>query len=780
MAVLALVAAGIPLYGQAATGAISGTVTDTSGGIIAGAAVTITNTATNASRQTAANAQGIYSAPALEAGEYQVRVEVAGFRTLVRNATVAAGTTTTVDAAVAPGETREVVTVEAATAQINYDTNNIQNSVGLSELQALPLNGRSFLQLASLEPGVTVSPGDAQHNALFTVSVLGGGVHTVVTMDGGNVSNNITVAGGMTAMNFSQEMIQEFQLSSANFDVSTPIEAGGAVNVVTRSGSNELHGAGYFYYRDHNLAAYPVLKRLPSNPSPFFARRNPGAWLSGPIKKDKLFFFFNYEYQNQVQALTIQTNSPSLLPLQGTYGSPFKGKEISLRLDYSISSKENLFFRYSHDGNINDGQGSLPFGDPATWSYSNNWADQFILGLTSVLTTTLVNDLHLQYQFWSNHTEDAPAGACSLPCVVSPGMPNVFTVVGSNFPGVGPEQNQPQSRGTRRYEVVDALSWQKGTHRFKFGGDINLTTTGGTWGFCNPMCVGAWSEEFLKASFPAVITAMNLPATFNSDTDVLKLPVYNNSISIFSGVGIGSNITPTFYNNPDHQKLNQWRAFFQDVWKIRPNFTFNYGVAWNAQTGFVNNDLPMPQYLAPIVGSNALGAGSNSLAEFQPAIGFAWSPFKDGKTVIRGGGGIYWDSIPGYWKYRDASLIGPPGVGRSTLSSAAFTNTLPGITDYLTGQPLAIGAPIQIQQLYNMSIAQFLSIVQQELPTIAAAISPPNPQRSGPFPYSTINYAKQGVEILPANFPMPRSYQTSIGIQRSLGHGMVLTADWAR
>ena len=778
--VLALLATGMRLYGQAATGAIVGTVTDSTGAVLPNAKVSIINKATNASRETSANGEGLFSAPALDAGDYQVRVEAQGFRTLVRDATVQAGTTTTVNASVALGESREVVTVEAATAQINYDTNNIQGVIGQSDLQALPLNGRNFLQLAAIEPGVTVVSGDAQHNALFYVSVMGSTVRTVVTMDGGNVSNNITTGGGTTAMNFSQEMIQEFQLSTVNFDLATPIAAGGAVNVVTRSGGNDFHGAGYFYFRDHNLAAYPNLKRLPGNASPFFARRNPGAVLGGPIKKDKLFFFFNIESQNQVQALTVQTTSPSLFPLQGTWGSPYRGREISFRLDYHISANESIFFRYSHDGNINDGQGSAPAGDASTWSYSNNWADQYIMGLTSVIRPTLVNDFHGQYHYWSNHTLDAPAGTCSLPCLPNPrGFPNVFTLIGSNYPGVGPEQNQPQSRGTRRYEYVDALSWQKGSHRFKFGADLNLTTDGGSWGFCNPFCVGGWSEEFL-AAYPAVISAMNLPAKFNADADVYQLPVYNNTISIFSGVGVGSDIAPTLYNNPQHQKTNQYRAFFQDVWKIRPSFTFNYGLAYNAQTGYSNTDLPLPQYLAPIVGSNALGAGSDNVKEFQPALGFAWSPFRDGKTVIRGGGGIYWDSIPGYWKRRDAATIGPPGVGRSTLASSAFINTLPNITNYLNGQPLPIGAPIQIQQLYNISITQFATIVQQEIPTIAAAIAPPNPQLTGPFKYSTLEYAKQAVEILPANFPIARSYQISLGLQRDLGHGMVLTADWAR
>src|SRR5947209_7580370 len=150
-------------------------------------------------------------------------------------------------------------------------------------------------------------------------------------------------------MNFSQDVVQQFQLSSVNLDLATPIAAGGAVNIVTRSGSNDLHGSGYFFFRDHNMAAYPNLKRDPNNPNPFFARRNPGVTLGGPIKKDKLFFFFNYEYFNQVQPVSITSTSPSFALLNGTYGSPYHLKEISAKIDYHISNKNSLFLRYSHD-----------------------------------------------------------------------------------------------------------------------------------------------------------------------------------------------------------------------------------------------------------------------------------------------------------------------------------------------------------------------------------------------------------------------------------------------
>ncbi len=787
------------------TGTITGTVADESGAVIPNVTVTITNKASGFSRTASTNAEGYFSATAIPAGEYEVKAEVTGFRTLVRPATVQAGETTQVNMPMSLGQTQEVVTVEAATAQINYESHNITGVIQRSEIQDIPLNGRSYLQLAALQPGVTISSGTvAQFNSLFQVSVLGAGNRTAITIDGGNVSDNIDVGGGMSSMNFSQETVQEFQLSEVNFDISTPITAGGAINVVTRSGSNDWHGSGYFFFRDHNMAAYPNLKRVPSIPDPFFVRRNPGFSIGGPVIKDKLFFFFNYEFLNQVQAISIQPTGAAFQGLLNTYGSPYAGKQENIRLDYHINSKHTFFLRYSHDGNSGFGQALLT-GDPSSWPHNTNWSDQSIIGLTSSLTPTIVNDIRFQYNYWNNHNVQAEPGACSLPCIAGGTVPNligpslnggaplafptVFTFVGSNMPPVGPNFNAPQGRNTRRFELVESLSWQKGTHRFKFGGDLNPTKSAGLWGFCTPMCVGAFSPDFTRASLvgalgQATFNALfpKLPTVLTSDADIANLPVLNINSAIFSGVGVGKVSLPAAYDYDQNKHYDQWRMFFQDVWKIRSNLTFNYGVAWNAQTGFFNSDLPRPSFLSPIVGTgDALAPTANNLTEFQPAVGFAWSPFKDNKTVIRGGGGIYWDSIPGYYKLREAAVIGPPGSARSTLAASAFTNIYPGILDFsLLGAPIPVGAPLPLSHLTNMTVAQFVNLVNQQLPAVAAILAPDNPIRSGPFPYPNINFAKQGVEIYPSHFPFARSYQTSLGIQRDLGHGMVLTADWAR
>ncbi len=794
---LLLVAMSMIAVAQNATGIITGTVSDESGAVVPNATVTITNKATGITRTTTTNAEGLYSAPALVAGEYEVRVEIQGFKTTVRPTLLQAGGDVQVNMAMSLGGTKDVVTVEGATTEVNYEGHQVQGVIERQTIQDLPMNGRSYIQLASIEPGVTVASGTtSQFNALFTVSVLGSGNRTVYTIDGGNVSDNIDVGGGMSSMNFSQDTVQEFQISTLNFDIATPIASGGAINVVTRSGSNEFHGSALFFFRDHNMAAYPNLIRSLSNPDPFFVRRNPGGSIGGPIMKNKLFFFFNYEYTNQVQALATSTTAPSLAALQGTYGSPYSGKTLSLRLDYHMTDKHNLFLRYSHDGNAGFSQ-ALEFGDPSNWAHNTNWADQSIIGVTSTLTPNLVNDVRFQYNYWNNHNNQSVASDCSAPCVAG-SLPNIFTFVGSNFPAVGPNFNAPQARNTRRYELVEGVSWQKGNHRLKFGGDLNPTNSAGLWGFCTPLCTGAVEPQFFASTFAPIYGAATLnallPGLFNfngtslsavplrTDADTLKLPIYSLNSSIFSGVGVGAVSTPAPYNYQQNRNYNQYRLYFGDTWKISKTFTLNYGLAWNAQTGFYNGDLAKPAFLAPILGTGPdnLGATVNNIREFQPTVGFAWSPFKDNKTVIRGGAGIYWDSTPGYYKLREAPVIGPLGDGRATLAASAFTVNYAGAFDFNLGKALPPGTPIPIGDFTNITVGQFQTLVNQELPAISALLFPANVQTSGPYTTTGIDVAKQGVEVYPTHFPLARTYQTSIGVQHDLGHGMVLQADYAR
>jgi hypothetical protein len=260
---------------QAPVGSLTGTLHDASGAVMPGVTVTVTNKDTGLERQMATSAEGIFTAASLPAGEYRVKAVATGFRTLEQSATVQTGQVASVDLEMQVGAEAEVINVQAEGAQLNYDSHEISGVITHENIQNLPLNGRSFLQLSMLEPGVSVTANNVgQFNKQFDVSILGASSannSVRITVDGATVQDSIT---GGTQQNFSQEVVQEFQLSSTNFDLSTGIGAGGAINVVTRSGGNDFHGSGFFFYRDHNMSAFPTLAHEPGEPSsPYLVRR---------------------------------------------------------------------------------------------------------------------------------------------------------------------------------------------------------------------------------------------------------------------------------------------------------------------------------------------------------------------------------------------------------------------------------------------------------------------------------------------------------------------------
>ena len=768
-ALLAVLAAGLA---QTPTGIISGTVTDASGAVIPGATVTITNKATSVTRTVKASPEGAYSAPSLEPGVYQVRVEVQGFRTVVRDATVEVGATTTADVRMEVGQSTDVVSVEAAAAQVEYERNAVDGVITRQQIQGLPLNGRSFLNLASLEPGVSVSIGStAQYNAQFAVSILGASAgRTAYTVDGGNIRDSIENSG--PGMNFSQEVVQEFQLSAVNFDLSTGITAVGAVNVVTRSGSNDFHGSGYFFFRDHNMAAYPALRRNPLNPDPFFARRNPGFWIGGPIVKDKLFFFFNYEYQNQTSAVTVQPNLPSLTPLTSVYSSPYKGKTLSGRFDYRLSAKHTLFARYSHDGNTSVGPngGAEP---PSNWVVNANWSDQTLFGLTSIFTPAIVNDFRFSYQYWHNRNLFPSQSFCTSPCIGLEDIGAQVSVNGSNLT-LGHTTNATQGRDLRKFQFDDGLTWQKGSHRIRFGGEYEYAPGTGFWGYCDPFCSSVAPPELIAglklgplqgALFP------NLPTQVRTYQDLLNLP--------FLGaiIGVGDPSQPPPYNVDIAKVNNRVRFYGQDTWKIKPNFTLNYGLAWEYETNLFNHDLTKPQFLAPVYGSD-LGPTDNNPHNFSPALGFAWSPGKDQKTVIRGGAGLYYDTEQLYQRLQERAYIGPVGNGRVQFPNSGLTNTFPGIINLSTGgKPVPVGAPLPYGQLTNLTLGQFIQIYKQEIGAVTASLAPKN---LNDLSIRNIDISKSAAQLYPHDYPLMSAIHFNAGIQRQLTRDMVITVDYAR
>ncbi len=315
---------------------------------------------------------------------------------------------------------------------------------------------------------------------------------TAITVDGGNVRNAIE---GNTGMNFSQEVVEEFQISTVNFDLSTGITGVGAVNIVTRSGGNQYHGSGYFFFRDHNLSAYPALQRNAFNPDPFFARRQTGFCFGGPIKKDKLFFFFNLEHNNQASVVTVQPNSPFFSALAQNANSPYVGNQLSQRFDYRINSKHSLFARYSHDGNHAFGPRNAATL-PSNWLRNTNWADQSTFGLSSTFRPNFINDFRFTYWYWQNRNLFPRQQDC--PDCLGLGLPEM-SVVGTNVQ-FGNSSNATQGRDLRRFEWGDNVNWVRGSHRFRFGGDFERAPGTGFWGYADPASGAVFGPDILPGA----------------------------------------------------------------------------------------------------------------------------------------------------------------------------------------------------------------------------------------------------------------------------------------
>jgi len=753
---------------QSPTGSIGGTITDASGGVLPNTPITVTNKGTGAVRNLTTGTDGTFTVPSLSPGVYEVRVSVQGFRTSVREATVETGGQTTVDLALQVGATKDVVTVEAASAQIAYESHSIEGVITREKIADLPLNGRSFLNLAALEPGVTVGAGTtSQYNALMSVSILGSDSgQTAITVDGGNVRNPIE---GGSGMNFSQEIVQEFQVSSVNYDLSAGITGVGGVNVVTRSGSNDFHGSGYYFFRDHNMAAYPSLRRDPLNPDPFFVRRNPGFWFGGPIKKDKLFFIVNFETISQTQAFSVTPNLPSVAIFQGAFPSPYHAKQFSARFDYTLNTKNTLFARYSHDGN--SGLGPNGGAQPVTaWLRNSNWSDQSLLGWTSSLKPTLVNDFRFSYQYWQNRNLFPTASDC--PGCIGLNGPNV-AIGGSNIT-IGNTSNATQGRDLRKYQFTDSLSWQKGSHRFRFGGGYEHAPGTGFWGYCDPGCVAVLAPEAVQTALGAATALFfpNMPKVIRTQADLNNLPFYTASGGV---VGIGDPSQPPPYN-VDKAKINNRMNFYaQDVWRVNNKLTVNYGLGWSYESTLVNTDLPRPQYLAPLYGSD-LSPTNNNPHNFSPSIGFAYSPFHDRKTVFRGGFGIYYNTEALYRRLQERSYLGPVGNGRVQYPVTGFTNLFPGIINVSTQQPVPVGANIP-SGLLTLTLGQWNQIQAQEGPAIAASLAPKN---LNDLSVRNIDISKSAAQLYPKDYPVGQSLQFSLGLQHEISRDFVINVDVVR
>ncbi|HKC87529.1 MAG TPA: TonB-dependent receptor [Blastocatellia bacterium] len=654
---------------QLGTGSISGTVSDSNGAVISGATVTITNAGTGLVRKLTTGDSGHFSAPALPVGEYAARVEKTGFSTLDQiGLIVNVGGTTTLRLELKPGAANEVVNI---VAEQTLDAARTEETtlINRTQINDLPINGRRADQFALLAPGVT------REGRFGLLSYRGqSGVFNNFTLEGNDDNQAyFSEARGRTriASNISADAVQEFQVAQSNFLPEFGRSAGGGINATVRSGSNAFHGDGFWYFRNEAFSARDPLATI----NPEERRDQFGGSFGGPVVKDKLFFFLNYDQQLRDFPLITEDLSGALtngLPANATAqdiadfnlgvadlrsrfpnGAPgntipriFNQNLGLAKIDWNASRSNIVSITYNHLNfrGKNAIQTPLVLGNVGRNGSDDVRIQSFNARLTSTITSRLVNEARMQWgRDWEFEFANQPP-------------PQVF-VGGFSF-GRASFLERPALPDERRLQFVDNLSYVAGRHSLKFGVDINRAHDI----IDNPANFGA-SYNYSNA------------LTYGRD---LRNPALKSYTSYTQNFGIPG----LTFNTIDYA------AFAQDQWKPFNRLTINYGLRYDYQQN--------PEPVGPNPAIPETQSINKDLTNFGPRIGAAWDLRGNGKTVARGGYGIYYGRTSNGTIFNALTQTGLTDLSRNVVSitlrlADAGSPTYPNI---LATPPVTVGTSV--------------------------------------------------------------------------------------
>ena len=762
--------ASVMSYGQAVSvngGSIAGTITDSTGAVVANAPVTILGTDTGFTKSITTDSAGFYSVGPLNPGAYTVTVSATGFQALSVKTVVRTGTATTGSFKLSLGRSSDTVEVNAGELQVNTEQAGVSDVITKEQIDALPVNGRNFLDLAQIEPGVILQSGEsfdptkAGYSAISTSGVSGR--TTRILLDGQDITDETV---GTTIFNVSQGAIGDFQLNRSTQDVSGDVTSTGQVLVSTNSGTNAFHGQAFYNFQDHRA----LFARTAGGLDTPFQRNQFGGSVGGPIIKDKLFFFGNAERIKQESPVSI-TLSPTFSAIQTahpTIPSPYRETYSTARLDYNGPLGGHYFVRANYDVNIS----SSNFG-AGYEIYNNRDNTPGLAGGADFATGKFTHSFRGSYEKFHNLLVDGTAGNASV-YNGFPGLNFRYSTAGLfSGPNVDSPQGTFQSDKQFRYDG----SWTKGTHLIRYGYSINRILGGGF-------------AAFFGLAPRATITASTLLA--NCGGVAGAAPCASDPLNGYSTSALRlGNGEGFFTENPGFNLAGggtqDWRqgAYISDNWKVTPSFTLTAGVRWSVDTDRANQDLPTPlcsdvasTVTAPCTGSAPLldqfapGLGKpihQPYANFGPQIGFAFAP-GDHKTVIRAGFGIFYESdvfnnttnartdlIKKGLFFADYSLC---GNGTSlTLPDGTVVTSDGGVSiATLCSQPLSQAAP------------HFISLQNRYQTATTAAGAATNGS------YVGNNLTIDGAYGAP--YRTPYSEQWNGGIQREIFKGSVIEVDY--
>jgi hypothetical protein len=644
------------LQAQTTNATIQGTVTDSSGAAVSGAMIQIKNTGTGIVRNNSTDSQGRYHAADLVIGNYEVQISKPGFQAVLRqNITLTVGSQIVADATLTLGQKSETLIVNAEVPQVETTSAAVASLVNQTQMRDLPLNGRNFEQLLSLAPGVQLAtnvPGTVLYGQGANYSVAGARPEgQAFLLDNTNVQNfwNHGTGSGMLGTSLGVEAIAEFQTVTNTYGAEYG-GSGAVINAVSKSGTNSFHGSAYDFLRNSALDARNFFD--PQNIAPF--RKNQfGGSLGGPIKKDKTFFFLNYEGLRQLLGETKVAFVPDanahqgLIPLNGVLTNvgvapniastlalyPLPTSELGggighitnvanqtghenyvlARFDCTFSPRDSLFLRYVSDrGSLHEPFDSLGSTIPL-WPEVNKTANQYAtIEEQHLLSPTMIN--LARFSFVRTVQSSTPTGD-TPPLRFTPGRPNGqvsvagLSTIGSNaFGAINIVQN--------KFTEADDLLLTHGAHNIRFGGSVDRIQSG--------ISAGVWSGGTW---------------TFDSLLSFLQ-----GNAALLLGVPPGS------ANSYRSFREIHFTPYFQDGWKISSRLTLNLGLRWDFATNpvEVNNLLYIladPLHGTGFVNTPHVFKSNPAWKNLDPRFGFAYDPFADHKTSIRGGFGIYHDVI---------------------------------------------------------------------------------------------------------------------------------------
>lgn len=658
MLVLFMLALGTTLVQSqtANSGTITGVVKDEKGGAVPGATVKVINIGTNAERTTQTTGEGTYEISQLVPGMYRLEVEASGFaKTIVEQVTVNVLARVTIDPELKPaGATAQVTITAEETPLVETTKTEVSGVIDQRQMENLPVNGRSFASLATLIPGATLQPSfDPTKARVGTFSVGGStGRNLNITIDGGDNKDN---AVGGILQNFSMEGIQEFALSTQRFSAANGRSGGALLSVVSKSGTNAFHGSVFGFFRHDRLNANaPALLAEARGEStagvqkPPFERQQFGGSFGGPIKKDKAFFFGSIERTRERGNAFVSADDQAKITFLEPFGykavallpQPFNDWQYTIKGDFNIAKNHTFVTRFAGQNNdaLNDQAGFLIVRtDLSGGNESLNTLYNFLGSLTSTFGSNTVNQLTYQYQTFDNRIN----ATTDLDLLFFPdGL------------AVGRNGNVPQQTLQKKHQFRDDLTWNRGNHGFKFGGDFTyVQKLGGLFAFNS-----APEYDFLFNADEIALNPGQFPQGFRT-SQILPGPITCPAIAgtatcapaDLAGVGVVGAVIlsggdPSF-NLRESPK--QFAFYAQDDWKVRPNFTLNLGLRYDVDIGFVDNAHAAENRAfraLQIIGSPwARKVVEDDVNNFSPRVGFAWDIKGNSRSVLRGGYGIYFD-----------------------------------------------------------------------------------------------------------------------------------------